>query len=46
MGHLSSWAEQGQRDIRWFPIQEAAALVEEAGLTALIAGAEGLPFKA
>jgi 8-oxo-dGTP pyrophosphatase MutT (NUDIX family) len=40
MGHLSTWAEQGQREIRWFPIEEAAALVAEPGLIALIAGVE------
>lgn len=41
MGHLSSWAEQGQREIRWFAVDEAAMLVEESGLSALIAAFQG-----
>ena len=30
------WREQNQRTVRWFPAEEAATLVEEPGLQALI----------
>jgi 8-oxo-dGTP pyrophosphatase MutT (NUDIX family) len=42
---LDSWREQGQRKTRWFPLSEAAMLVEEPGLVALLqelaAGSDG-----
>lgn len=31
-----SWPEQGQRTLRWFPLQEAANAVQEPGLARLI----------
>jgi 8-oxo-dGTP pyrophosphatase MutT (NUDIX family) len=33
---LDSWREQGQRKTRWFPLLDAAMLVEEPGLVALL----------
>ena len=33
---LKTWREIGQRDIQWFTLSEAADLVEEPGLAALI----------
>ncbi len=33
---LNSWREQGQRKTQWFPLLEAAMLVEEPGLVALM----------
>jgi 8-oxo-dGTP pyrophosphatase MutT (NUDIX family) len=35
---LKAWPEQGQRETRWFPPEEAAMLVEEGGLVALLLG--------
>jgi len=35
---VGSYREKGQRDIRWFPLGEAAQLVDETGLAALING--------
>ncbi|HEY8564609.1 MAG TPA: NUDIX hydrolase [Beijerinckiaceae bacterium] len=36
--HLSRWKEKGQRDLRWFGLDEAARLVGEPGLATLVAG--------
>jgi 8-oxo-dGTP pyrophosphatase MutT (NUDIX family) len=33
---LDEYKEKGQREARWFPIEEAAELVEEPGLAALL----------
>jgi 8-oxo-dGTP pyrophosphatase MutT (NUDIX family) len=33
---LKTWREMGQREIKWFPLPQAADLVEEPGLIALI----------
>src|SRR5262249_17731514 len=33
---LASWLEEGQRDIRWFELQEASDAVEEPELSAII----------
>lgn len=40
---LKTWPEQGERECRWFSVQDAAEAVTEAGLAALIraVGAEG-----
>jgi 8-oxo-dGTP pyrophosphatase MutT (NUDIX family) len=32
-----TWREKGQREARWFSVEDAAELVEEPGLTAVIA---------
>jgi 8-oxo-dGTP pyrophosphatase MutT (NUDIX family) len=32
-----TWLEKGEREVRWFSVEDAAALVEEAGLTEVIA---------
>lgn len=37
---LDSWKEQGQRERRWFPRAEAAALVDEPELRTLILSAK------
>lgn len=34
---LETWPEKSQRDVRWFSLEDAADLVEEPGLTAVIA---------
>jgi 8-oxo-dGTP pyrophosphatase MutT (NUDIX family) len=34
---LETWPEKSQRDARWFSVEDAADLVEEPGLTAVIA---------
>jgi 8-oxo-dGTP pyrophosphatase MutT (NUDIX family) len=34
---LETWREKGQREARWFSVEDAADLVEEPGLTAVIA---------
>lgn len=34
--HAVQWREMGQREVRWFLTDDAAALVDEAGLSALI----------
>ncbi len=34
---LSSWKEQHERERRWFPVEEAATLVDEPDLQALLA---------
>jgi hypothetical protein len=34
----TNWAEKGQREIGWFTFEEAAELVEEQGLVALLVG--------
>jgi 8-oxo-dGTP pyrophosphatase MutT (NUDIX family) len=34
----TNWAEKGQREIGWFTFEEAAELVEEQGLVALMVG--------
>jgi 8-oxo-dGTP pyrophosphatase MutT (NUDIX family) len=34
---LETWREKGQREARWFSIEDAADLVEEPGLTAVVA---------
>lgn len=36
-GHLAQWPEKGQRDLRWFPVADAAKAVDEPELRALIA---------
>jgi predicted phosphate transport protein (TIGR00153 family) len=36
-GHLTQWPEKGQRELRWFPIGEAAQAVDEPDLQSLIA---------
>lgn len=33
---LVDWPERGQRDTRWFPLEQAAALVDESDLRTLI----------
>ncbi len=33
---LSSWREKGQREAKWFGLDEAAELVDEPGLVALL----------
>jgi 8-oxo-dGTP pyrophosphatase MutT (NUDIX family) len=33
---LEAYREKGQREARWFPLEEAAEVVEEPGLTALL----------
>lgn len=35
---LDKWREKGQREARWFQLDEAAALVQEPGLAALLLG--------
>lgn len=37
-GQLAQWPEQGQRELRWFSIDEAAGAVDEPDLRGLIAG--------
>jgi 8-oxo-dGTP pyrophosphatase MutT (NUDIX family) len=32
-----TWLEKGEREVRWFSVEDAAALVEKAGLTEVIA---------
>jgi 8-oxo-dGTP pyrophosphatase MutT (NUDIX family) len=34
---LETWREKGQREARWFSLEDAADLVEEPGLTAVLA---------
>lgn len=34
---LKNWREKGQREVRWVPAHEASMMVEEAGLSAIIA---------
>jgi hypothetical protein len=36
-GHLSVWREMGEREVRWFTPGDAALLVQEPGLSALLA---------
>ncbi len=36
-GQLGQWPEQGQRELRWFPVAEAACAVDEPDLQSLIA---------
>ncbi|WP_298397784.1 DUF47 family protein [Sphingobium sp.] len=36
-GHLTQWPEQGQRELRWFPVAEAAGAVDEPDLKSIIA---------
>jgi predicted phosphate transport protein (TIGR00153 family) len=36
-GHLTQWPEQGQRELRWFPVAEAADAVDEPDLKSIIA---------
>ncbi len=36
-GQLGQWPEQGQRELRWFPVAEAAKAVDEPDLQSLIA---------
>ena len=36
-GHLTQWPEKGQRELRWFPVNEAARAVDEPDLRSLIA---------
>ena len=37
---LKTWREIGQREVQWFPLREAAELVDEQGLVSLIKGLE------
>jgi 8-oxo-dGTP pyrophosphatase MutT (NUDIX family) len=39
-GHLPVWREMGEREVRWFTPRDAALLVEEPGLSELLAGLE------
>jgi ADP-ribose pyrophosphatase YjhB (NUDIX family) len=39
-GHLPFWREMGEREVRWFTPRDAALLVEEPGLSELLAGLE------
>ncbi|MEJ7933290.1 DUF47 family protein [Sphingobium sp. AN558] len=36
-GQLKQWPEQGQRELRWFPVAEAARVVDEPDLQSIIA---------
>ena len=36
-GHLTQWPEQGQRELRWFPVADAARAVDEPDLQSIIA---------
>ncbi|MEJ7926959.1 DUF47 family protein [Sphingobium sp. AN641] len=36
-GQLKQWPEQGQRELRWFPVAEAARAVQEPDLQSIIA---------
>jgi NUDIX domain len=36
-GHLAVWREMGEREVRWFTPRDASLLVEEPGLSALLA---------
>jgi predicted phosphate transport protein (TIGR00153 family) len=36
-GHLTQWPEQGQRELRWFPVADAARAVDEPDLKTIIA---------
>ncbi|MDQ0392225.1 NUDIX hydrolase [Labrys monachus] len=36
-GHLAAWREKGEREVRWFAPADAALLVDEVGLSALLA---------
>src|SRR3546814_20350203 len=36
-GQLPQWPEQGQRELRWFPVAEAAKAVDEPDLQSIIA---------
>jgi 8-oxo-dGTP pyrophosphatase MutT (NUDIX family) len=42
---LESFREKGQRDIRWFPIEEAAEAVHEPGLTELLSEIDLTSFR-
>jgi ADP-ribose pyrophosphatase YjhB (NUDIX family) len=35
-GHLPTWREMSEREVRWFKPQDAALLVQETGLSALL----------
>lgn len=37
-GQSSHWPEQGERELCWFPLDEAAKAVDEPGLQSIIAG--------
>lgn len=39
-GHLPSWREMSEREVRWFKPRDAALLVEEVGLAAMLEGLE------
>jgi ADP-ribose pyrophosphatase YjhB (NUDIX family) len=41
---LRHFREQGQREARWFDLEEAARQVQEPGLAALLTGLEWRPF--
>ncbi|WCT75438.1 DUF47 family protein [Sphingomonas naphthae] len=43
MGQDDDWPERLEREARWFTLSEAAGLVQEPGLKALIAGFRGPP---
>lgn len=36
-GHLTQWPEKGQRELRWFPVADAAKAVDEPDLQSIIA---------
>jgi 8-oxo-dGTP pyrophosphatase MutT (NUDIX family) len=42
---LDAYREKGQREARWFPLDEAAEAVEEPGLTALLQELDFNPFQ-
>src|SRR3546814_18727909 len=42
-GQLPQWPEQGQRELRWFPVAEAAKAVDEPDLQSIIAAFRAPP---
>ena len=42
---LGSYREKGQRDVRWFALEEAGEAVQEPGLTALLQNLDLTPFR-
>lgn len=40
--HLKNWKEKGQRDIAWLAVEDAAMLIDEPGLAAIV---ESLPHR-
>jgi 8-oxo-dGTP pyrophosphatase MutT (NUDIX family) len=33
---VKTWRERGERELQWFPLEDAASLVEEAGMVAIL----------